>query len=151
MYSHLLLIHSYFRWVVLAALLFQLVWVWVQSRRNKVFEKQDYQILQGLIGIFNIQFLLGWLLFLSSPLTMAFWSDIATHVKSRELRFFGLEHITMMSLGIIWMNVLGSKSKAKIGEAYFKILLKNLAWIYLIILSSIPWSFSPLTSRPNFR
>ncbi|MFZ4262197.1 hypothetical protein ACFRAE_09145 [Sphingobacterium sp. HJSM2_6] len=123
----------------------------MQYRRNKVFNKQDYQILQGFIGIFNIQFLLGWLLFFNSPLSMAFWGDVGTHLKNRELRFFGLEHISMMSLGIIWMNILGSKSKTKIGVLHFNYLFKKLCWIYLIILSSIPWAFSPLTSRPHFR
>lgn len=151
MYHYLLILHSYFRWLVLFALLFQIVWIFINHRKNKVFSSKDYQILIGMTIIYDIQFFIGWLLYLNSPLVTAFWTDISIGIKTRQLRFFGLEHMSMMTLAVMIINIVSLLAKNQIGSNGFTYLWKRYIWIILIILSSIPWSFSPFTNRPNFR
>lgn len=151
MYHYLLILHSYFRWLVLFALLFQIVWIFINHRKNKVFSSKDYQILIGLTIIYDIQFFIGWVLYLNSPLVTAFWNDISIGIKTREVRFFGLEHMTMMTLAVMMINIVSLLVKKKVGSNGFTYLWKRYIWISLMILASIPWSFSPFTNRPNFR
>ncbi|WFB65130.1 hypothetical protein PZ892_07905 [Sphingobacterium sp. WM] len=151
MYHYLLILHSYFRWLVLFALLFQIVWIFINHRKNKVFSSKDYQILIGLTIIYDIQFFIGWVLYLNSPLVTAFWKDISIGIKTRQLRFFGLEHMSMMTLAVMIINIVTLLVKRKVGSNGFTYLWKRYIWIGLMILTSIPWSFSPFTNRPNFR
>ncbi len=150
-YAHWLIYHSYYRWIVIFALLVQFIWVYIHKRNNHIFVQRHQQVLVFFCLIYNIQLLLGWMLYLSSPLSMSFWADLPASLKNRQVRFFGLEHMSMMTVGIIWMNVLTLLVRKKIGTPAFTYLWKRYLWIYLIILTSVPWSFSPLTSRPNFR
>ena len=150
-YSHWLLYHSYYRWIVLIAMLIQIVWVYINHRNKTTFEIKHYQWLVLFCMVYNIQLVLGWMLYLTSPISNAFWDDLPANLKNRQLRFFGLEHMSMMTLGIILMNTLTFLVKKKVGTSAFTYLWKRYIFIYIIILASVPWSFSPFTSRPNFR
>lgn len=105
----------------------------------------------GLTIIYDIQFFIGWVLYLNSPLVTAFWNDISIGIKTREVRFFGLEHMTMMTLAVMMINIVSLLVKKKVGSNGFTYLWKRYIWISLMILASIPWSFSPFTNRPNLR
>ncbi|WKK60336.1 hypothetical protein [Sphingobacterium sp. BN32] len=150
-YSHWLLYHSYYRWIVLIAMLIQIVWIYINHRNKTTFEIKHYQWLVLFCMLYNIQLVLGWMLYLTSPISNAFWDDLPATLKNRQLRFFGLEHMSMMTLGIVLMNTLTFLVKKKVGTPAFTYLWKRYIFIYIIILASVPWSFSPLTSRPNFR
>ncbi|MES2810739.1 MAG: hypothetical protein V4619_19040, partial [Bacteroidota bacterium] len=68
------------------------------------------------------------------------------------IRFFGMEHVTMMLIGIGIISTVSAKAKKKPTDyERFKYLAIWYTVALLIILSSIPWSFSPLISRPSFR
>lgn len=150
--AHYLIWHSYFRWVVLLIMVIQFIWIFVNHKRNKLFTKKDYCLLVFFTTIYNIQLILGWTLYLNSLIVENFWQNITVGIKNRQERFFGLEHMTMMNLGILLANIYMYKSYKFINKEHsFTKLLKSYIWIYLIILSSVPWSFSPLTSRPDFR
>ncbi len=150
-YSHWLLYHSYYRWIVLIAMLIQIVWIYINHRNKTTLEIKHYQWLVLFCMLYNIQLVLGWMLYLTSPISNAFWDDLPATLKNRQLRFFGLEHMSMMTLGIVLMNTLTFLAKKKVGTPAFTYLWKRYIFIYIIILASVPWSFSPLTSRPNFR
>lgn len=151
-FSQLLIFHSYFRWVVLFIIGIQCLWIFTNNRYDKIFTLTDFKILLFFTLIYDIQLLLGWALYMESALVAGFWQDIAVGIKQRQLRFFGLEHMTMMTLAIILINSSTYRCYKRINTTKgFKKLWRSYLWIYIIILSSIPWSFSPLTSRPNFR
>ncbi|KGE15955.1 hypothetical protein [Sphingobacterium deserti] len=148
----LLLVHSYYRWVVLVAMVIQLYWLLTHARKGSIFSRKHYYVLVAYTLLYDVQLLIGWLLYINSALVDAFLNNISAGVKNRQLRFFGLEHVSMMSLAILLFNVATLRARKKIGKVgIFKSLIKWYLCIYLLILSSIPWSFSPLTSRPNFR
>jgi hypothetical protein len=63
-----------------------------------------------------------------------------------------MEHITMMAIAITVLTVGSVKAKRKpTDQQKFKTMAVWFTVALLIILSSIPWSFSPLIARPNFR
>ncbi|HLS94267.1 MAG TPA: hypothetical protein VK017_01815 [Sphingobacterium sp.] len=150
--STLLILHSYYRWIVLAVMLFQFSWLLYHRYMGSVFQKKHFNILFSCAIVYNIQLLIGVLLYMHSPLVKAFLNDWTAGLKNRQLRFFGLEHITMMTLALFFSNIITIQSRRRIGTAEgFPFLWRRYIWIFLMILSSIPWSFSPLTSRPNLR
>lgn len=150
--STLLILHSYYRWVVLLVLCIHLGWLHYHKSKASIFNKGHFSTLLIFTLLYNIQLLLGWMLYLQSPLVDAFLNNIAEGTRNRQLRFFGLEHVTMMSTAILLFNISLYRCRRKIGKpGVFHALL---IWFYILlflVLSSIPWSFSPLTSRPNFR
>ena len=152
MFSTLLAFHSVFRWIVLFALFITFAILYSNKQYNKPFSKTNYKWLQWVCIILNIQLILGILLFSKSQLVLLFWENFQETVKLRQPRFFGLEHPSMMLLGIVLFNYFTFKIRTKIntiqGNSYF---LNRFYIILIILLSSIPWAFSPLTSRPNFR
>ncbi|MEJ7740420.1 MAG: hypothetical protein WKF97_23625 [Chitinophagaceae bacterium] len=63
-----------------------------------------------------------------------------------------MEHITMMLTAIIVITIGSAKTKRKsTDQEKFKTMATWFTIGLLIILTSIPWPFSPLTSRPFFR
>lgn len=151
-YELLLMYHSNFRWIAILALCILFVWTYIAKKQDAVYTRKTLGFNILLTSIVTVQGILGLLLYSISPIAQAFWTDVSQYVKNRQVRFFGLEHIFMMSLGIIllWINIW--RSQKHIGSIFFfKKQLNLYIWIILIMLSSVPWSFSPLTSRPNFR
>lgn len=152
LYSSLLIFHSYFRWLVVALLLAQFLVLWYHNRRQSIFTRQHFRLLNYSLLIYDLQFLVGWILFFQSPLAQQFWADPDLMVKVRDVRFFGLEHMTMMTLTIFALHILMWRSAKYIGKREgFNHILRWFLLIVLVILASIPWSFSPFTHRPLFR
>lgn len=151
-YELLLFYHSNYRWIAILALCILLIWTYIAQKRQTKYTQKALRINILLTSLITVQGILGLLLYSISPIAQAFWSDISVYIKERQVRFFGLEHIFMMSLGIIllWYHVW--RSRKHIGSnIFFKKQLNLYIWVIMIMLSSVPWSFSPLTSRPNFR
>lgn len=151
-YELLLYFHSNYRWIAILALIVLFIWTYSAKKHQKTYTQKAFRINIQLTSIITIQGIIGLLLYSISPIAQAFWTDVSFYIKERQVRFFGLEHIFMMALGIIllWYNVW--RSKMYIGSNnFFKKQLNLYIWIIMIMLSSVPWSFSPLTSRPNYR
>lgn len=152
MYNTLLALHSFTRWLVLASLIFAIFrayrgWVLKQS-----FLKFNDTVRHITATISQIQFLLGIALYLISPIVAYFLHNFNTAVHDRVMRFFGMEHITMMFIGISLISVGSAKAKRQATDPQkFKTMAIWFTIALLIILTSIPWSFSPLISRPNLR
>ncbi len=76
--------------------------------------------------------------------------DEAIHL--REIRFFGMEHSLMMFVAVSVISVGSAKAKRKNTDRdKFKTMTIWFTIGLLIILSSIPWPFTGLVSRPYFR
>jgi hypothetical protein len=68
------------------------------------------------------------------------------------MRFFGMEHITMMVIAIVIITIGSAKVKRQpTDQQRFKTMAIWFTIALMIIFSSIPWQFSPFTSRPYFR
>ncbi len=136
LYTILLKSHSGLRWL----LLFMFIATLIQLGR-KAFGKADIQVksisLYTLI-LTHIQFLIGLVLYFISPKVVF----AATSMKDSILRFYLVEHISLMIIAIIILTIGYSKSKQYFSEPKGA---KKAFYYYLIslvlILISIPWPF----------
>ncbi len=152
MYPTLLALHSLTRWLVLGSLIFAIFWSYRGWLMNKPYLKFDNSVRHITATIAHVQLILGICLYFISPIVTYFLHNFSTAVHERTIRFFGMEHIFMMLIGITVITIGSVKAKRKATDKEnFKTMAIWFTVGLLIILSSVPWSFSPLISRPNFR
>src|SRR3954469_11701395 len=152
MYYSLLTLHSLVRWLVLISLLVALVRAYNGWLGKKPFTKADHTARMAAVTISHIQLVLGIWLYVISPTVAYFMNYFKEAVHQREIRFFGMEHITMMVLAITLLTIGSAKVKRKTtDQQQFKTMAIWFTIALLLIFSSIPWHFSPLISRPYFR
>lgn len=152
MYSTLLPFHSLFRWLVLASLVFAIYRAcrgWLNSRK---FTRFDDATRHWTATIAHIQLLLGLWLYAISPVIAYFLDQYKVAVHQREVRFFGMEHSLVMVVSVVIITIGSMRARRKeIAQDKFKTMAIWYSIGLLLILSSVPWSFSPLVSRPLFR
>jgi hypothetical protein len=152
MYLFLLALHSLIRWFVLFTLLFALF----RAYRGRIL-KSSFTPIDNTSRVLaataaHIQLVIGLWLYFISPIVHYFLHNYGAAVHQRQIRFFGMEHITVMLIAIILITIGSSKAKRQSTDAAkFKTMAIWFTIGLLLMLSSVPWSFSPLTSRPLFR
>lgn len=152
MYAFLLTVHSLVRWLVLISLTLSTIKAFRGWIGGGVFSGTDKKLLRATVSITHLQFVIGLGLYFFSPTVRYFLGNFSAAVHERDPRFFGVEHITMMAIAIVLITVGSSKTKRRAtDQGKFKTMAIWLGVGLLIIFLSIPWSFSPFTSRPYFR
>jgi len=152
MYPIILALHSAVRWVVLASLIFALFRAYTGWRSKRTFTPFDNSVRHWTATIVHIQFAIGLLLYFISPIVDYFLDNYPQTIHLRELRFFGLEHSLMMFIAVFVITVGSVKAKRRpTNSEKFKTMAVWFTIGLIIILTSIPWSFSPLVNRPNYR
>jgi cell division protein FtsW (lipid II flippase) len=138
MYSILLHAHSGLRWVLLLLLLAAIFNAGTKMGGKKTYTDKDKRL--GLFALIfsHLQLLIGvGLYFLSAKVL-----PIAEAMGAKSTRFFAVEHLTMMIIGIILITIGYSRAKRKLEDSSK---FKTTFWFYLlgllIILAGIPWPF----------
>ena len=152
MYINLLTVHSIFRWLVLISLLFAIYRGFRGWKGNKPFTKFDNNVRHWTATIVHTQLMIGIWLYFISPLVRYFFYHFFEAVHNRDIRFFGMEHSSMMLLAIVIISIGSAKAKRRTTDLEkFKTMAKWYTIGLMVILVNIPWSFSPLISRPEWR
>ncbi|MBT1702486.1 hypothetical protein [Chryseosolibacter indicus] len=152
MYLPLLASHSLVRWLVLVSLLIAVINAYRGWLSNRRYLKFDDTIRITAVTIAHIQVGIGVWLYLVSPVVDYFLHNFSHAVHERHIRFFGMEHITMMVIAIIIVTIGSSKTKRRqTDKEKFKTMAIWFTIALVIIFLSIPWAFSPFTSRPLIR
>ena len=152
MYSILLGLHSGVRWLVLASLIFAIFRAYRGWLLRNTFTRFDHSIRHWTATIAHMQLIFGLWLYFISPITDYFLNNFKDAVHQRDFRFFGMEHSLMMMIGIVTITIGSASAKRQpTDREKFKTMALWFTAGILIILSSIPWAFSPFTSRPYFR
>jgi hypothetical protein len=129
--------HSGFRWIVLFLLIFSIINAFKGWKGKKNYTVKDKKLhLFTMISV-HIQVLIG---FVSFYLNWGGKVNFSTMGESSTIRFFTVEHSSMMLMALILITIGFSKSK-KIIETPLK--FKKIFITYLIgliiILGAIPW------------
>lgn len=130
--------HSGLRWVVLVLLILAIVNALGKRNGGTVYPTKNKLALFALISV-HVQLLLGLVLYLFLSPMVSFESGVMSEAVTR---FYTVEHLVGMILGIILVTVGYSKAKrqAGINKGW-----KTIAIFYtiglLVILASIPWPF----------
>lgn len=152
MYSNLLIVHSLFRWLVLLFLLISIGRAAIGRFKNRLFSKMDDSFRHWTATIAQIQMTIGVLLYIKSPVIHYFWTNIDNGLQDRNGLFFGLIHIGLMMTSVIFVTIGSALAKRKNADKEkYKTMLIWFSFTLLIICIAIPWSFSPLASRPYYR
>ena len=108
--------------------------------RQSVYGPRDKRISRIFIGLFDLQFLLGLILYGVSPVTRDAMKDMATSMKDPHTRFFVAEHPLMMFIALcvahgasIWSR------KSPSDRVKFLRSAIGFAFALGLILAGIPW------------
>lgn len=152
MYFSLLLLHSFFRWMVVLSLLYAIYRGLSGWTGKRSFTLADNRIRSITATIAHIQLALGYVLYFNSPVIAYFREHYHEAIKQFDYRFFGLLHVILMTIGVIVITI-GSSSAKRIvtNEGKFRTMTLLFALGLLIIFIAIPWPFSPWANRPYLR
>jgi uncharacterized oligopeptide transporter (OPT) family protein len=130
--------HAGWRWIVLFLLIFSVVRFFMAKNKKEEFTAGAKKLGLFTMVAYHIQFLGGLVLYFISPKVQF----VEGMMGNSMLRFYGVEHLTMMTLGMILITIGYSKSKrAKDNARKFKVMaVMNLATL-ILVLAAIPWPF----------
>ena len=139
MYEGLKHAHSGIRWIFLALLIYAVVNAFIKWRNGAAYTEGDRKAGLFTFIFSHIQLLLGLALyFLNDGGKVSFDNPMANAVT----RFFTVEHLSMMLIGIILISIGYSKAKRALdGTQKFKTTFIFFGIGLLLILSRIPWPF----------
>jgi hypothetical protein len=151
MSTTLLVIHSLLRWALLALLVIGAIRAAVGWRRRRAITASDQKL--GLVSMIvaDTQLLIGLALYAGvSPLMQAIWAGgMGAAMKSRMLRFWAVEHISLMVLAIalIHLGRILARRAADDRQRHFRTMVTLLVAL-LLIAAAIPWPFISEIGRP---
>jgi hypothetical protein len=141
MYSTVLLLHSYWRWVVLFVAGATLVHALLGYRSGWAFAGRARGLQRAFVGTLYLQLLLGLLLYVFlSPYTRSAFADLGQVMKNPHYRFWTVEHGPVELLAIVVAHV----GKLRVDRAPNDRRRHKRAIIYAAIvlglmLIAIPW------------
>lgn len=141
MYTGLLHLHDTLRWLILLTALITLLKYFIGWFGQKNWEKPDNILGAVFTGMLDLQLLTGFLLYgVYSPIMKAVFQDFGAAMKNGDLRFYAVEHLTLMLIAIILVHIGRVKTKKAVGSrAKFGTALLFFGVAYVLILAGIPW------------
>jgi hypothetical protein len=138
------------RWLILIALIWAVFTGWEGQAFKRAFRLSDRIAVSAVSVLSQIQLLLGFWLYMDSPVVKGFWADRSFHWN--DSLFFALVHIGLMTTAIVLITI-GSAlaKKATEDRRKFNTVFTYYGIALLIVLLAIPWPFSPLAQRPFLR
>ena len=141
-YDVLLKAHSGLRWIVLVLLIAAIAKSIGALSSKRGFTDGDKKIALFALIVTHLQLVIGLVLYFISPLIKGAMYDMGAAMKSNVLRFWAVEHLSLMILAIILITIGYSSSKrAKTDLKKFKRLAVFYTIGLVLILVSIPWPF----------
>lgn len=128
--------HSGLRYISLFLLLL-LFYRSFRGLKSNTYLSSDKRIATFTTISLHIQLVIGFVLYFMSPKVIFDSSSM----QSDLLRFFTMEHILLMLIGISFITVASVKAKRQSGRKSYLSLLIYGGIGFLIILAGIPWPF----------
>ena len=152
MFQILISLHSIFRWLVLASLLYAIFKAYKGFSAKLSFTKVDDFVRHWTATAAHIQLIIGIILYSQSLAVKHFFAEVRTTGRITEPVFFGVIHIALMLTAIIIITIGSALSKRKLTDREkFKTMLIWFLIALTLIFLAIPWPFSPLAQRPYLR
>lgn len=152
-YPFALFLHGLTRWVVVVGAVWLLLAASTSLRRTSSAQTSPVRApWRVYMGALHLQLVLGVLLLFISPLAVATWSDMGTAMKVRPMRFFTMEHTTVMIVAIIVAQmgaIRARKAKDAARAARTTLIFGGLSLV--LILAAVPWPFMGEIARPWIR
>ena len=145
MYSFLLIVHSWLRYPVLLVLLLVVLRCATGLRRGREWDEVDDGLGYWLMRLWDLQFLLGLVLYFLSPITHFAFANFGEAMGDRQLRVVTLEHPLLMLLATAALHAGWARAR-KSAPARARLLrwLIFVAAAALLAAIAIPWEGRPL-------
>jgi hypothetical protein len=142
MYSGFLQLHDILRWLVLLTMVITLVKYLAGWLGGQSWKKADNLLSIVFTSIMDVQLLTGLVLYMFlSPMTKIAFSDMGAAMKNADLRFYAVEHISLMIIAVVLVHIGRAKSKKALFDvSKFKIALTYFSIAFALVLFGIPWS-----------
>ena len=141
MYVGFLHLHNTLRWLLLLSLVITLIKYLAGWLRVQPWKKVDNILGIVLTSIMDLQLITGLTLyFFLSPITKMAFADFGAAMKDDNLRFYAVEHISLMIIAVALIHIGWVKSnKAKTDLSKFKIASIFYLIALMVIFAAIPW------------
>jgi hypothetical protein len=152
MYDITLFAHSWLRWAAILAGLLAIGRAILGASRRGEWTRADERAGMWFVALLDLQLLIGLVLYVAlSPITRAAIQDFGAAMKSSGLRFWAVEHLFGMIVGLALVHV-GRVRTRKLtkSSARHRVALISYTLGLLAILLSIPWPGMP-NGRPLIR
>ncbi|HOY05808.1 MAG TPA: hypothetical protein PLO67_10430 [Saprospiraceae bacterium] len=147
---YMILIHSVMRWLILIVLLWAVFTGWEGRTFKRPFRVSDRIAVSAASVLSHVQLLLGFWLYMESPVVKGFWNERSFHWN--DSLFFALVHFGLMTTAIVLITIGSALAKRDMEDRKkFSTVFRYYGIALLIILLAIPWPFSPLAQRPLLR
>ena len=150
MYTGLLHLHNLLRYVVVILLIIAVFKSFIGWFAKKEYTAFDNKVSLFLLISAHLQLVIGLGLYFMSPIVEAALSNFGETMKDPTLRYWGVEHIASMIVGIaiITLGRIMAK-KGKDDSAKFRRQAVYFVLAMVLIFSAIPWPWSAI-ARPWF-
>ncbi len=137
-----LLLHSWLRWLVVLALAGRTGLAGVRLAQGAPFEKIDRATSGITMGLVHTEILIGLLMYGLSPLVRVAMSDMGAAMKDPTLRFFAVEHSTIMVIAAVVVTAaMVFARRAADDRRRHLITLVGFGLTLLLVVAMIPWPF----------
>jgi len=151
-YTVVLLIHSWLRWLALLAVVARIGLALADRAAGRDYDKRARGTMAGTVGVMDLMLVLGLVLLAwLSPLTTAAMADMGSAMGDPLRRFWLVEHPTMMFLSVTVAHVASvlARRQEDARRAHTQVAI-GLSLALLLMLAGIPWPFRELIGRPLF-
>jgi hypothetical protein len=138
------LLHSILRWVLLALLILNIFNAYAANAKQRAFGIADNKLSLWLMIVAHTQLLIGLIQYIVGPwgIKNIQQQGMGVVMKSSYDRFFAIEHITMMLIAIILIQIGRTKMKKAVTDKLkFKSIFIYSIIALVIIMAAIPWPF----------
>ncbi|MGB3468425.1 MAG: hypothetical protein WBA74_24280 [Cyclobacteriaceae bacterium] len=141
MYEVFLSIHSWLRWIILIVSIVVILKSLVGLFGGGDYKKLDNILAASFVGTMHLQLLIGLILYIFlSPVTTSAFENMGEAMGNASVRYWAVEHITVMILAVVAAQVGRSISK-KSGDSVVKFRFQAIFFgisLFLMLLR-IPW------------
>ncbi len=142
MYTGLLHTHSLVRWIMLILLIMTVLRSYNGWKSKRSFTPGDKKLVLFTLIFSHVQLLIGFLLYMVSPIVKSALSDMGAAMKDKMMRFYAVEHISIMIVAILLITIGNAMAKRTTNDSdRFKKIFIYFFIGLLLILVSIPWPF----------
>jgi hypothetical protein len=145
MYSAILTVHSYLRYAVLLMVLLAVLRYVAGLLHSRAWNDGDEGIGRWMIRVWDLQFLLGLVLYFLSPVVQFGFANIREAMGDAQTRQFLIEHplLNLLAIGALHMGWIRARKAADDRGRMVRALV-FIAIAVVLVLLSIPWSGRPL-------
>lgn len=141
MYEITLLIHSLLRWLAILLPLYIFIRSAIAWSKNSAPQSNDALAIKANMIVYDIQLVIGFILYgVLSPITKIAFADFKSAMKNADLRFFAVEHLTIMIVAVILAHLLNLLPNRKEGKKKSLLTMILSLILLVVVIVGIPWA-----------